>query len=136
MRKRELIEILLPLIGIVLIFAALLIAPVNETVPRQVVVVLAGVLLLEASVWNLASPFLPEDRRYHGLRQEVDRFIQEVRELNRYEVQGGSGDDEGIDARREEILISMHERVDRIGRLAGVPDDEPVPEETGEESHS
>lgn len=134
MRKRELIEILLPLIGIVLIFAALLIAPVNDTVPRQVVVVLAGVLLLEASVWNLASPFLPEDRRYHGLRHEVDHFIQEVRELNRYEVQGGSGDHEGIDARREEILISMHERVDRIGRLAGVADDGPVPEESVEES--
>ena len=130
MRKRELIEILLPLIGIVLIFAALLIAPVNETVPRQVVVVLAGVLLLEASVWNLASPFLPEDRRYHSLRQEVDHFIEEVRELNRYESEGSTADGEGADARREEILISMHERVDRIGRLAGVPDDAPAAEES------
>lgn len=129
MRKRELIEILLPLIGIVLIFAALLIAPVNETVPRQVVVVLAGVLLLEASVWNLASPFLPEDRRYHRLRREVDHFIQEVRELNRLEARGGPGEEREADARREEILISMHERVDRIGGLAGVADDERAAEE-------
>ena len=131
MRRRETIEVLLPILGIVLIFAAILIPPLNETMIRQVIVVLAGLLVLETGVWHMASPFLPEDRRHHRLRAEVDHFIAQVRELNRVALRDPEGD--GHPPGREELLAEMHETVERIGALAGGDGAGPIREGAGEE---
>lgn len=37
----------------------------------------------------------------------------------------------GEAARREELPAGMHETVERIGELAGMPDDEPMEEDAG-----
>jgi len=36
--------------------------------------------MIEAGVWKLTSPFLPSERRYGELREEVDGFIGRVRQ--------------------------------------------------------
>jgi len=80
MRKvRERLKVGLPILGTLLVFGAVVF--ISGQIP-QIVVVLAGLLLLQAGVWKLANPLLPEDRTHLHLRREVDHFMELVRELN------------------------------------------------------
>lgn len=78
----------------------------------QIVVVVVGLLFIEAGVWNLARRLPPEDRKYTRLRQEVEAFLEDVRVLNDHAVQG---DDEAVAADRDRL----RERVDALVDAAG-----------------
>lgn len=78
----------------------------------QVVLVVVGLLLIEAGVWNLARRLPPESRRYRALRREVDAFLEDVRALNAGAVEG---DDEAVAAARGRL----RERVDALVEAAG-----------------
>ena len=82
--------------------------------------VLFGILILEAGVWGLASRLLPNERRYLGLREEGNHFIELIRQLNRaavarQEVDGGDENEEHF----RDALKQMHAAVRRMGELAG-----------------
>ena len=83
MRKfRRILDIGLPILGILVVFGAVLWPVISLRLQLQVLVVLVGILMIEAGVWKLTSPFLPSERKYNALRSEVDRFIDLVRALN------------------------------------------------------
>ncbi len=120
-RFRRLLNYALPILGMCVAFAGVLFVDGDV---GTLLTVLAGILLVEAGVWNLANPFLPSARKYTSLRTEVDEFIQLVRGLNTAAIGvreiGGETERESF----RESLLRMHASVDRMGELAGVADQE------------
>jgi hypothetical protein len=129
MRKvRDRLKVGLPVLGTLLVFGAVVF--ISGQIP-QIVVVLAGLLLLQAGVWQLANPLLPEDRKYPHLRQEVDHFMDLVRELNgAAAVEGGSTPPDAVAASAgppprsdgrspPEIEADLRESLSRIVSAAG-----------------
>ena len=114
----------LSVLGILTIFTGLLIVP-SDRVQLQIIVVLAGIMALEAGIWGLTQQLLPNARKFLELRAGGDHFIDLVRALNEAATvsKGGGADADGgledADARFREVLTLMHESVDRLGEVAG-----------------
>ena len=87
---RRILEIALPVTGMGVIFLSVLFG--SDSLQMQVLLVLFGILILEAGVWGLASRILPNERRYLGLREEGDHFIGLIRALNKAAVARDEGD--------------------------------------------
>ncbi len=112
------IEIALPLLGMGIIFGSVLFGP--NDLQLQVLLVLIGVLILEAGVWGLTSGILPNERRYLSLREEGDHFLGLIRVLNAAAVARDEGQED--DTRFRETRAQMHTSVERMGELAGQDD--------------
>ena len=116
---RAVISVGMNLVGMVIVFVAVLTPQVSANLQLQVIVVLIGVLLIQGAVWKFTNPFLPSERKYDDLRNEVDDFIDLVRELNEAAVSARQTRAlEAADA-VEQVLTKMHLSVDQMGRLAG-----------------
>ena len=115
---RQGIEIALPILGMGIIFTSVLFGP--NSLQAQVLLVLIGVLILEAGVWGLTGGILPNERRYLGLREEGDHFLGLIRVLNAAAVARDRGDED--DARFRDARVQMHTSVDRMAELAGQDD--------------
>ena len=98
------------LAGVIIILATVI--NVAESV-NTVAMVAVGVLLLEVSIWYAANPIFTNGRQYLGLRDELDRFIDSVRQLNRASTTPHAEDEV------KRINAEMHESVDAMVRLAG-----------------
>ena len=107
----------LSVLGVLTIFAGLLLVP-TEAVQVQIMVVLAGIMALEAGIWGLTQRFLPSDRHFLDLRVESDHFIDLVRDLNKTVIASERGEADA-DAQFKEVLALMHESVERLGEVAG-----------------
>ena len=112
------IEIALPILGMGIIFGSVLFGPNN--LQLQVLLVLIGVLILEAGVWGLTGGILPNERRYLALREEGDHFLGLIRVLNAAAVARDEGQED--DARFREARAQMHTSVERMAELAGQDD--------------
>ena len=131
---RRVLEIALPVSGMGVIFGSVLWG--SSSLQLQVLFVLFGILILEAGVWGLAARLLPNERRYLGLREEGNHFIELIRQLNQAAV---SREEDDAHAENEErfrdALEQMHASVRRMGELAGKDtrngkaDTDPVAEE-------
>jgi len=106
-------------LGTVLVFLAILVPAISLHLQLQVVVVLLGLLIIEAGVWRLTSAVLPEERRYAALRTEVNAFVERVRLLNAHGVKLQTRDDEVTREDFRETLNALHAAVDRIAEVAG-----------------
>lgn len=82
-----------------------------------------GIIFIELGVWYGANPVLSSERQYSRLRDEVDRFIQLVRQLNAA-VTKDMGEEEVT-----RVKEAMFRSVETMHRYAGVRDDAPVPNE-------
>lgn len=109
MRWRDVLEKALAVGGVVAVLVP--VVTLADAV-WQIVVVVVGLLLIEAGVWNLARRLPPEDRRYMRLRQEVEAFLEDVRILNDHAV---SGDEAAV----EEDRRRLRDRVDAMVEAAG-----------------
>jgi hypothetical protein len=98
------------LVGVIIILATVI--NVAESV-NTVIAVAVGILLLEVSIWYAANPIFTNGRQYLELRDELDRFIDFVRQLNR--VATGPHTEEEL----KRINADMHGSVDAMVRLAG-----------------
>ena len=114
---RRAVELVLPLLGMAIVFGGVLFVPPTN-LQIQIVVVLVGVLILEAGVWGLTGQLLPNERSFVGLREEGDHFVNLIRNLNAAAMAKEAGL-EGSEQRFEESLIAMHASVDRMAALAG-----------------
>jgi hypothetical protein len=113
----------LPVAGMIVVFGAVLFLEDRRT---MILVVLLGILLIEAGVWKLSNPFLPTERRFNALRLEVDQFMELVRELNGSAIEALSGEGNASAwARFRNTLATMHASVERMGEAAGRGKGEP-----------
>lgn len=118
-------DLLLTGLGAAVIFTAVILGGTIDIVV-QLPMALVGVLLMEAGVWGLSAKLFPSERRYNRLRQEGDRMIHLIRELNSAAIAKDTGQE---DAKRfQQTMEAMHESVIRMSKLAGVADDEEVAE--------
>ena len=88
-----------------------------ENVQAQLALMVIGVLLLEAGVWDLAPKILPDERTYLGLRKELDHMIELTRALNGAAI--AAGETRANDETFRDALTRMHASVDRMAGLAG-----------------
>ena len=112
---RRVLEVALPVLGMGIIFGSVLYDP--GSLQLQVLLVLLGILILEAGVWGLANRLLPDERRYIALREEVEHFIVLVPQLNAAAVAKNEGTED--DARYRDTLEQMRASVKRMGEVAG-----------------
>jgi hypothetical protein len=113
----------MPILGMFTVFAAVLTPRIAANLQLQIIIVLIGVLMIEAGVLKFTNPFLPSERRYEALREEVDHFIALVRDLNgaAVELRATAAIDRQEEVER--ILLTMHRSVDLMGELAGRQED-------------
>ena len=122
---RKAVEMGLPIIGVVLVLAAVLFFFHNLYL--QIGIVLVGLVLIEAGIWNLASPILPSERKYISLRTEVDSFIKLVRRLNRATLELSGEPTPQNRAKLLQVRDEMIESVKRMEQYAGRADASRIP---------
>ena len=115
-KLRNVIRIGLPILGMLIIFVSVL-TQYPENVQAQLGLMVIGVLLLEAGVWDLAPKILPDERCYLGLRKELDHMIELTRALNGAAI--AAGETRANDETFRDALARMHTSVDRMAELAG-----------------
>lgn len=118
---RTLISNGLPFVGVLIVLSSVLLV---QEVGMQLIVVMIGLLIMEASVWRIASWLLPSERQYHALRHETERFVTLARELNSAAVAAKKSDSEVNRQRCDEMRQAMHQAVDHMAEVAGMTDDE------------
>lgn len=135
-RYRKRLEAGLSVLGVLTIFAAVLLVPADR-VQLQIMVVLAGILALEAGIWGLPQQFMPNDRQFTDLRAEGEYFTDLIRNLNQAaralepDISDAGPSHEEPEARLKEVLAQMHESVDRMGRGRRKGDLRTPPTESG-----
>lgn len=115
-KLRRILHMIVPAVGMALVIGAVLF---GESLPIQLFLVVAGLLLTEAGLWRLADPILPDERKYTALRAEADHFITLVRQLNTAAVALDRGDTRGSRFAIDELQTEMHRSIDRMVSFAG-----------------
>lgn len=116
-RLRRNIDMVLTAVGIAVVFSAIILGA-SLDVRAQMPIALIGVLLMEAGIWGLSAKFLPNQRKYINLRDEGDRMLDLIRELNSAAIAKEKGTE---DAKRfQQTLEAMHSSVLKMSELASV----------------
>lgn len=114
---RKSIDIGMPLVGVAVILAAVLI--VRDDLRLQLAIVGLGMVVLELGVWKAAHRVLPTGRRYLALRAESDQFLRLVRELNTAALAVKQSDSQAHTQAFEEVRDAMRWSVERMAAVAG-----------------
>ena len=116
---RRNIDIALTGLGIGIIFSAVILGG-SLDIRAQLPIALVGVLIMEAGVWGLSAKLFPSERRFLKLREEGDRMIGLIRELNAAAIAKDTGAE---DAKRfQDTLQKMHDSVLTMSELAAIED--------------
>ena len=116
-KTRRIVETAITATGIGAIFGSILFVPPAD-IQLHLLLTLLGVLLLEAGVWGLSKKILPSERRYLGLRDEGDRIIELIRELNSAAIDRDRGFASG--QHFQETLGEIQVSFTRLAELASV----------------
>lgn len=117
---RRNIDIALTGLGIGIIFSAVILGG-SLDIRAQLPIALVGVLIMEAGVWGLSAKLFPSERRFLKLREEGDRMIDLIRELNAAAIAKDTGAE---DAKRfQDTLQKMHDSVLKMSELAALEED-------------
>ena len=122
-RLRRAVNIALTLVGIAVVFLSAILVP-DFNLPLRLAGILAGILMIEAGVWNLTSPLLPSERSYNELRREVRSFISRVPELNEVALEHRQRPTEASRERFQALVDDLHASVDRMAEVAGMAEGE------------
>jgi hypothetical protein len=118
---RKILDMSIPLLGIVVIMGAVLCL---RQVHAQIGVVLIGILVIELGVWKIAQEFLLNQRCCHTLRGELDRFIGLVRQLNDAALAVKTHETEHHRQVFDETHEAMKQAVERMVQVAGKTNEE------------
>jgi len=112
---RRNIDLALTAVGIAVVFSAIILGT-SLNVRAQMPIAIIGVLLMQAGIWGLSAKFIPNQRRYTNLREEGDRMLDLIRELNAAAIAKEIGTE---DAKRfQRTLEAMHSSVLKMSELA------------------
>ena len=118
---RNLFNISLLIAGIVVILTSSLLV---QEMRIRALIVLGGILLIQASVWGLANRVLPDRRQFNLLRREIDAFIALCRQLNSVALAIKADNLQELHDDFNEIQTRMLEKVGHITVAAGQTDEE------------
>ena len=113
---RKVLDIGLPIAGVVVILSAVLFI---RELSGQIVVVVLGILMIEVGIWKLAHQMLPSERMYHALRFEGDQFLGLIPRLNAAVLAANQSDTPENRQQVEEVRDAMHQTVERMVEVAG-----------------
>jgi hypothetical protein len=135
-RIRSVFHLALTAAGTMIVLYA--VAFVDSTWDR-VLLVIGGLVVMEAGIWRITQSLFPNERAFTPLRRETDYFIVLVRRLNRAAIAARRGSGAAA-ADLPELHREMHHSVDRMLRLAGRTEEDlgfryrprktPLPDET------
>ena len=109
------LDVVLPVLGVLVIVAALL-----PDLPSQTVgAVIIGTLLIQAGLSRMSHRFLPDERRFVALRAEGELFISLMRSLNAAALILRKEDTDENRLEFEQIREAMNKSVDRMSEAAG-----------------
>lgn len=109
----------IPILGMVIVFSAILVPAISLNLRLQIVVVLLGLLIIESGVWRLTAKVLPNERRYLTLRKEVESFVGLIRVLNAQAKNLQAQETETGKENFKETIDALHAAVDRMVEVAG-----------------
>src|SRR5262245_33204857 len=111
------------MVGTVTVFLAVVL---SFSLAIQIILVLAGLLMIDWGAWSLTRLLVPNERRYRALRAEVNQFVRGVRRLNAAAL--GLRKEETTAARVafQDALNSLHDSLGRIEYFAGKSDEDLV----------
>jgi len=92
----------------------------GDHMQNQLLWTIIGLLCIEAGIWGIAVKCMPTERRYSRLREEGDRMIALIRELNSAALAQRQGLED--ESRFNSTLDSMHEAVRSMAGLASLED--------------
>jgi len=111
----RILDLLLPLLGVLLIVGALL-----PDLPSQTVgLIILGALLILFGLFRVSRNLLPDERRFLALRAETDLFISLMRSLNATAVALRKQDTPEGRREFEQIRDAMFRSVERMAEVAG-----------------
>lgn len=123
-RLRPFLDLTLPLIGGFILLDSFIVV----TQPyQQMALAGVGFVVIVIGSWRLYDPLLPSKRLYSALRQEVDDFLDLVRQLNRESVKLKQTPSEASLDVLKDLQTAMHDAIDRITLCAGLADHETPP---------
>lgn len=120
-RLRTILDIGLPVLGIVLILGSILVLP---NIYNRLAVVLVGIICIQIGMWQLAHRFLPSERRFHALRRELDAFVECCHQLNQAALAIKMDETSEQQAAFNDIHRALHESVELIAEVAGKTEEE------------
>jgi hypothetical protein len=94
-----------------------------ESTWDRVLLVLLGLVLIEAGIWRITKSLFPDSRQFRPLRKETDYFVALVRRLNRASLLAQRGLPLAT-AELDRVHEDMHHSVDRMLRLAGMTEED------------
>ena len=112
-------------LGIASIIASVLISD-TASIQVQLLLVVVGILLMEAGVWGIARKAISNERQYSRLREEGDHMIELIRKLNGAAVAREQGLEDGT--RFRATLEEMHASVRFMAELASHKDGQDLDE--------
>ena len=124
------IDVALTAAGIVIILFAMFVYS-GDFLQEQMLWNGIGLLLLNAGVWGIAVKCMPTERRYSQLRDEGDRMISLIRELNSAALAHKQGLED--DSRFNSTLENMHDAVRLMAGLASLEDGEDLESKLAEQ---
>lgn len=116
---RKLLHFGLPFVGTALAIVAAVV--VTNTLVR-VLLVLLGVVLIQAVTSKLPYYIFHNERRFRQLRSELDEFVWLIRELNAAAVDTTSNP--RAEDRFEDLHTALQESLERMALYAGRTDDD------------
>lgn len=115
---RTLLSLLLAVLGLAVVIAAVVVDPSPGAVP-EILMVLTGLLLIEAAGWPRSNAWLPSTRRFDDLREEVEAFLPLIRRLNSASIRARRTGDPRDAQAAAMVVDAMHASVERMKEAAG-----------------
>lgn len=113
------LRIFLPIAGGALLMFSEILIP---SAFRFAVVFGLGLAMVIVGSWRVFYSMLPNERRFTALREEVDAFLDLVRQLNAVAYAARQEAHVWYPKAIQDLKASMHDGVERMADVAGVPE--------------
>ncbi len=113
------LRVFVPVAGGIFLLLSELIVP---SAFRFAVIVAVGIAMVVVGSWRLFYSFLPDERRFTALREEVNAFLEIVRQLNSVAYAARQEAHVWYPQAIQDLKAAMHDGVERMAEVAGVPE--------------
>ncbi len=101
---------------------------------RFAVIFGVGLAMLMVGAWRVFYSLLPNERRFTALREEVDTFLETVRQLNAVAYAARQEAHIWYPQAIRDLKTSLHDGVERMADIAGVPEAMELAESTQQQA--